>query len=277
MATGACSLNTYLRDGQTGKRKGSLRFECYMCLILSEFPIIIRDLQVVRPSIHEVSHISLSSKIEGSDVTYRYSSSDPELKFIHPSVTICDLLSPYPQTGLVLKQLAPDGEPLTETLIPYRSIFPKTDADQSVNFSLNGGAVRGTAFFPIIPPRVAQLVGSDIQLAPNMKEIIGEAQKLFPGFILAPNLPQDIPACSDEHNPILSLRGWEERTDLETGVCYFAYRNTKQTTFVDPRGLPPGWEQRITEDGHVYFYRSHDATSTSQDPRCYHFAATRGL
>ncbi len=44
-------------------------------------------------------------------------------------------------------------------------------------------------------------------------------------------------------------QGWKERTDLATGLKYFAYQGTKQTTFVDPRGLPQGWEQRMTEDG----------------------------
>ena len=277
IASGPSVINTYIRD-KKGRRKGVLQFKCYMSLVLLEWPIILKNLQIERKYRNGSSRISLTSTCEGSDVIHSFSVSEQELKFVHPTVEMSELLSPDPPAGLQLSLLSNESDKLYETFIPYRDIFPQSREENERTFSCDG-IISACAVFPIATARIAQLIGVNIELAPNGKSVSGDARIIFPGFVIAPNLPQNIPVWTQETmstSTNKSLRGWEERVDLETGVRYFAYRNTRQTTFVDPRGLPSDWEQRISEDGRVYFLRPHDSTTTYNDPRK-KISAYRGL
>merc|ERR1712217_505087 len=60
---------------------------------------------------------------------------------------------------------------------------------------------------------------------------------------------------------------WDQRIDPQTGKVYFQYHKTKQTTYVDPRGCPPGWDMRLSRNGDIYFAYLPAMQTTFSDPR----------
>ncbi|XP_036388948.1 itchy E3 ubiquitin protein ligase b [Megalops cyprinoides] len=77
---------------------------------------------------------------------------------------------------------------------------------------------------------------------------------------LAPAAPR-IPAISTGPLP----PGWEQRVD-QNGRVYFVDHVEKRTTWDRPEPLPPGWERRVDPMGRVYFVDHITRTTTWQRP-----------
>ncbi|KAL7911294.1 P-loop containing nucleoside triphosphate hydrolase protein [Trichoderma velutinum] len=95
--------------------------------------------------------------------------------------------------------------------------------------------------------------------------------------VLGPDHPETVTSVkvleswkSKDHLP----PGWEQRQSPK-GQVYFVDHNTKTTTWADPRQqqqqgsgkLPPGWEQRRNPEGRIYFVNHTTQTTTWADPR----------
>ncbi|XP_077573493.1 itchy E3 ubiquitin protein ligase b [Stigmatopora nigra] len=59
--------------------------------------------------------------------------------------------------------------------------------------------------------------------------------------------------------------GWEQRVD-QNGRLYFVDHVEKRTSWVRPEALPPGWERRVDQMGRVYFVDHITRTTTWQRP-----------
>jgi len=61
--------------------------------------------------------------------------------------------------------------------------------------------------------------------------------------------------------------GWEARKD-RTGRLYFVNHNRKETSWVDPRPMPSGWEEKYDPNTKRKYYANHLAKTTQwHDPR----------
>ncbi len=132
-----------------------------------------------------VKRITLSSTIEGTDDVFSYSHSDSVLKFVHSEVLLPDILSIDPE-NFIMVTLWNDGEDcIGEAAVGYRSLFspgePRSDCV---------GVFSAEGCFEVIPPRLAQLVGDDVELSPNLRTLTGHPQRLIEGCVVAPNLPK---------------------------------------------------------------------------------------
>ncbi|GAB5362896.1 hypothetical protein AAMO2058_000837800 [Amorphochlora amoebiformis] len=62
-------------------------------------------------------------------------------------------------------------------------------------------------------------------------------------------------------------RFWSLRYEGSGKYVRFMYRPTKQSTYQDPRGLPPGWSQCLSSSGELYWYQKETGGTTKCDPR----------
>uniref|UniRef100_A0A8C8DY51 E3 ubiquitin-protein ligase n=1 Tax=Oryzias sinensis TaxID=183150 RepID=A0A8C8DY51_9TELE len=86
------------------------------------------------------------------------------------------------------------------------------------------------------------------------------AGRQAPGAV-TPSLPPRVPAVSTAPLP----PGWEQRVD-QNGRLYYVDHVEKRTTWDRPEPLPPGWERRVDQMGRVYFVDHISRTTTWQRP-----------
>lgn len=55
--------------------------------------------------------------------------------------------------------------------------------------------------------------------------------------------------------------------NLQRYIFQFKYAPTRQTSWQDPRFLPAGWEQRVDQQGKLYFAHSQTRNTSWFDPR----------
>uniref|UniRef100_A0A672IZS1 E3 ubiquitin-protein ligase n=1 Tax=Salarias fasciatus TaxID=181472 RepID=A0A672IZS1_SALFA len=82
-----------------------------------------------------------------------------------------------------------------------------------------------------------------------------------PTSSVTPTLPPRAPAASSGPLP----PGWEQRVD-QNGRLYFVDHVEKRTTWERPEPLPTGWERRVDQMGRVYFVDHITRTTTWQRP-----------
>ncbi|XP_056131400.1 itchy E3 ubiquitin protein ligase b [Lampris incognitus] len=82
-----------------------------------------------------------------------------------------------------------------------------------------------------------------------------------PASSVTPTVPPRVPAVNTGPLP----PGWEQRVD-QNGRMYFVDHVEKRTTWERPEALPPGWERRVDPMGRVYFVDHITRTTTWQRP-----------
>ncbi|XP_042265407.1 E3 ubiquitin-protein ligase Itchy-like [Thunnus albacares] len=82
-----------------------------------------------------------------------------------------------------------------------------------------------------------------------------------PTSSVTPAVSPRVPAV----NPGPLPPGWEQRVD-QNGRLYFVDHVEKRTTWERPEPLPPGWERRVDQMGRVYFVDHVKRTTTWQRP-----------
>uniref|UniRef100_A0AAQ5Z5Q1 E3 ubiquitin-protein ligase n=1 Tax=Amphiprion ocellaris TaxID=80972 RepID=A0AAQ5Z5Q1_AMPOC len=89
----------------------------------------------------------------------------------------------------------------------------------------------------------------------------GAAATRQPTSSITPTIPSRVPAVTAGPLP----PGWEQRVD-QNGRLYFVDHVEKRTTWERPEPLPPGWERRVDQMGRVYFVDHITRTTTWQRP-----------
>uniref|UniRef100_A0A3Q2P7R2 E3 ubiquitin-protein ligase n=1 Tax=Fundulus heteroclitus TaxID=8078 RepID=A0A3Q2P7R2_FUNHE len=89
----------------------------------------------------------------------------------------------------------------------------------------------------------------------------GAASTRQPTGNATPSLPPRVPSV----NPAPLPPGWEQRVD-QNGRLYFVDHVEKRTTWERPEPLPAGWERRVDQMGRVYFVDHITRTTTWQRP-----------
>uniref|UniRef100_UPI0037E85B99 itchy E3 ubiquitin protein ligase b n=1 Tax=Semicossyphus pulcher TaxID=241346 RepID=UPI0037E85B99 len=89
----------------------------------------------------------------------------------------------------------------------------------------------------------------------------GAAATRPPTSSITPAVTPRVPAV----NPGPLPPGWEQRVD-QNGRLYFVDHVEKRTTWERPEPLPPGWERRVDQMGRVYFVDHITRTTTWQRP-----------
>ncbi|KAM3617158.1 uncharacterized protein V6R79_003016 [Siganus canaliculatus] len=89
----------------------------------------------------------------------------------------------------------------------------------------------------------------------------GAAATRQPTSSVTPTLPPRVPAVNAGPLP----PGWEQRVD-QNGRVYFVDHVEKRTTWERPEPLPPGWERRVDQMGRAYFVDHITRTTTWQRP-----------
>ncbi|XP_061758463.1 E3 ubiquitin-protein ligase Itchy-like [Nerophis ophidion] len=82
-----------------------------------------------------------------------------------------------------------------------------------------------------------------------------------PSSSVGPAVTSRVPAVNAGPLP----PGWEQRVD-QNGRLYFVDHVEKRTTWERPEPLPPGWERRVDQMGRVYFVDHITRTTTWQRP-----------
>ncbi|XP_054626644.1 itchy E3 ubiquitin protein ligase b [Dunckerocampus dactyliophorus] len=82
-----------------------------------------------------------------------------------------------------------------------------------------------------------------------------------PTSSVGPAVTSRVPAVNSGPLP----PGWEQRVD-QNGRLYFVDHVEKRTTWERPEPLPPGWERRVDQMGRVYFVDHITRTTTWQRP-----------
>ncbi|KAJ4933845.1 hypothetical protein JOQ06_006654 [Pogonophryne albipinna] len=89
----------------------------------------------------------------------------------------------------------------------------------------------------------------------------GAAAPRQPSSSVTPAVTPSVPAVSTGPLP----PGWEQRVD-QNGRVYFVDHVEKRTAWERPEPLPPGWERRVDQMGRVYFVDHMTRTTTWQRP-----------
>lgn len=89
----------------------------------------------------------------------------------------------------------------------------------------------------------------------------GSAATRQPTSTVTPSVSPRVPAINTGPLP----PGWEQRVD-QNGRVYFVDHVEKRTTWERPEPLPPGWERRLDPMGRVYFVDHISRTTTWQRP-----------
>ncbi|XP_070824389.1 itchy E3 ubiquitin protein ligase b [Chaetodon trifascialis] len=89
----------------------------------------------------------------------------------------------------------------------------------------------------------------------------GAAATRQPTSSVTPAVTPRVPAVNAGPLP----PGWEQRVD-QNGRLYFVDHVEKRTTWERPEPLPPGWERRVDQMGRVYFVDHITRTTTWQRP-----------
>ncbi|XP_017266841.1 itchy E3 ubiquitin protein ligase b isoform X2 [Kryptolebias marmoratus] len=89
----------------------------------------------------------------------------------------------------------------------------------------------------------------------------GAAATRQPSSTPTPTVPPRAPSVTTGPLP----PGWEQRVD-QNGRLYYVDHVEKRTTWERPESLPPGWERRVDQSGRVYFVDHITRTTTWQRP-----------
>lgn len=89
----------------------------------------------------------------------------------------------------------------------------------------------------------------------------GSAATRQPTSTVTPSVSPRVPVINSGPLP----PGWEQRVD-QNGRVYFVDHVEKRTTWERPEPLPPGWERRLDPMGRVYFVDHISRTTTWQRP-----------
>ncbi|XP_015252085.1 PREDICTED: E3 ubiquitin-protein ligase Itchy-like [Cyprinodon variegatus] len=95
----------------------------------------------------------------------------------------------------------------------------------------------------------------------NRSSTSGAAATRPPTSNTTPSLPPRVPSVN--HGPLPP--GWEQRVD-QNGRVYYVDHVLKRTSWERPEPLPPGWERRLDQMGRPYYVDHMTRTTTWQRP-----------
>ncbi|CAG6021043.1 unnamed protein product [Menidia menidia] len=147
---------------------------------------------------------------------------------------------------------------------PSSSPAPSTNGSAPTESSNGGQAasdtpVRTTAPDPPPAPESTPSTGSDTSSPAASSS--GAAATRQPTSTVAPVVTPRVPAAPPGPLP----PGWEQRVD-QNGRLYYVDHVEKRTSWERPEPLPPGWERRLDQMGRVYFVDHITRTTTWQRP-----------
>ncbi|XP_061528457.1 LOW QUALITY PROTEIN: itchy E3 ubiquitin protein ligase b [Phycodurus eques] len=154
----------------------------------------------------------------------------------------------------------PPPTPRRPTSSPASSSNSSTPAESSNGQSGSETPVRTTAPGPTAAPDSSPSVGSD-RNSTSAASTSGPPATRQPMTNISPAVSSRVPAVNSGPLP----PGWEQRVD-QNGRLYFVDHVEKRTTWERPEPLPPGWERRVDQMGRVYFVDHITRTTTWQRP-----------
>ncbi|XP_041654931.1 itchy E3 ubiquitin protein ligase b isoform X1 [Cheilinus undulatus] len=114
---------------------------------------------------------------------------------------------------------------------------------------------------PDTPVRTAASSAPDSSPSSGSERNSGAAATRQPTSSITPAVTPRVPAVNAAPLP----PGWEQRVD-QNGRLYYVDHVEKRTTWERPEPLPPGWERRVDQMGRVYFVDHITRTTTWQRP-----------
>ncbi|XP_032376733.1 itchy E3 ubiquitin protein ligase b isoform X1 [Etheostoma spectabile] len=153
----------------------------------------------------------------------------------------------------------PPPTPRRPTSSPAPSSNGSAPADGSDSQSGSDTPVRTPASAPSPAPESNPSTGSDTNSTPASSS--GAAATRQPASSITPAVIPRVPAV----NAVPLPPGWEQRVD-QNGRLYFVDHVEKRTTWERPEPLSPGWERRVDQMGRVYFVDHMTRTTTWQRP-----------
>nr|XP_046253048.1 itchy E3 ubiquitin protein ligase b [Scatophagus argus]XP_046253049.1 itchy E3 ubiquitin protein ligase b [Scatophagus argus] len=153
----------------------------------------------------------------------------------------------------------PPPTPHRPTSSPASSSNGSAPADGSDGQSGSDTPVRTPASGPSSASDSSPSAGSDRNSTSASGS--GAAATRQPTSSITPAATPRVPVV----NPGPLPPGWEQRVD-QNGRVYFVDHVEKRTTWERPEPLPPGWERRVDQMGRVYFVDHITRTTTWQRP-----------
>ncbi|XP_029291499.1 itchy E3 ubiquitin protein ligase b isoform X2 [Cottoperca gobio] len=153
----------------------------------------------------------------------------------------------------------PPPTPRRPASSPASSSNGSATADGSDGQSGSDTPVRTPASGPSPAPESSPSAGSERNTTPASSS--GAAATRQPTSSITPAATPTVPAVSAGPLP----PGWEQRVD-QNGRLYFVDHVEKRTAWERPEPLPPGWERRVDQMGRVYFVDHMTRTTTWQRP-----------
>ncbi|XP_059189978.1 E3 ubiquitin-protein ligase Itchy-like isoform X2 [Centropristis striata] len=154
----------------------------------------------------------------------------------------------------------PPPTPRRPTSSPASSSNGSAPAEGSDGQSGSNTPVRTPASGSTSAPESSPSAGSDRNSTPASSS--GAAATRQPtSSSITPAVTPRVPAV----NAVPLPPGWEQRVD-QNGRLYFVDHVEKRTTWERPEPLPPGWERRVDQMGRVYFVDHMTRTTTWQRP-----------
>ncbi|XP_068453400.1 itchy E3 ubiquitin protein ligase b [Clinocottus analis] len=185
-----------------------------------------------------------------------------------PSVSSKPLRPPRPSRP-------PPPTPRRPTSSPASSSNGSAPTDGSDGQSGSDTPVRTPASRPSAAPESNSSAASDRNSAPAYTA--GAVAPRQPAGSIAPAVTTAVtPVVTPVVTPAVTPRvpavnagplppGWEQRVD-QNGRLYFVDHVEKRTSWERPEPLPPGWERRVDQMGRVYFVDHMTRTTTWQRP-----------
>ncbi|XP_074537442.1 itchy E3 ubiquitin protein ligase b isoform X1 [Halichoeres trimaculatus] len=136
---------------------------------------------------------------------------------------------------------------------------PNSSPALSSNGSAPGDSSDGQSV-PATPVRTATTSAPDSSPSSGSDRNSGAAATRQPTSSITPAVTPRVPVNAGPLPP-----GWEQRVD-QNGRVYFVDHVEKRTTWERPEPLPPGWERRVDQMGRVYFVDHITRTTTWQRP-----------
>lgn len=198
LASGPPYMQLHVKDSK-GRRQCSLMFTCELVLLLKDWTLYIQDINVGGSIPPNAGSICFRSSIPKSDATWHNSLTAISASIPHPCVQLSKLLTSG--LSITISLLSEDKTLLASGELLYRDILLDYKEGIGHSFRLTlwhgdqeAGIMTGSCKVSEFPPFLCQLVGEDVRLSPNLKSITGDAFRVVPGCLIAPNLPSDIPS-----------------------------------------------------------------------------------
>ncbi|CAM9327498.1 unnamed protein product, partial [Lampetra planeri] len=153
----------------------------------------------------------------------------------------------------------PPPTPRRPTSSPASSSTNCVPAEASDAQLASDTPVRPSASGSASAPDSSPLAGSDRN--PASAPCSGPTATRQPSSSITPAVSPRVPSVTSGPLP----PGWEQRVD-QNGRVYFVDHVEKRTTWERPEPLPPGWERRVDQMGRVYFVDHITRTTTWQRP-----------